>query len=98
MKTIKAPSVEKLKKYFKISSVQAHTIRNIAKEGHWHLALRMANDRIGGHGVESLYPEAPHISYVNMGDTYSTTILYNEKSGLMWIGTWGDWVEKNLKF
>ena len=60
--------------------------------------LQDANEIIGGHGVEHL-PTRPAVTYVNMGDPYSTTILavYSGRvSG--WfsirIGAWGDGVER----
>jgi hypothetical protein len=33
--------------------------------------------------------------YVNMGDTYNATILYNVKSQNFYVTTWGDFVERN---
>jgi hypothetical protein len=34
------------------------------------------------------------LSYVNMGDTYDTTLLYDHKTGRFSVGSWGDIVEK----
>jgi hypothetical protein len=47
---------------------------------------------IGGFGAESLHPEHPDIWYVNMGDSYNTTVLLHQ--GYLYISTWGDVMEK----
>lgn len=49
------------------------------------------------HGVESLYPEFPSFYYVNLGDTYDSTLLYNGSTGNLYVGAWGDFVEKNSR-
>ena len=51
---------------------------------------------IGGNGIETI-PEgsnqnSPELAYVNMGDTYSTTIIFH--SGNFHVGNWGDIVER----
>ena len=33
-------------------------------------------------------------SYVNMGDTYVATILYDIEKGEFFVTSWGDWVEE----
>lgn len=57
--------------------------------------LEAINELIGGYGVEAVFddidPDSPAMSYVNMGDTYRTTILYDD-SGYH-ISTMGDWIE-----
>jgi len=64
--------------------------------------VRMAalNEVIGGYGVEGIEKPDSHgcgryedfIDYINTGDTYSATILYD--GGRYWIGCWGDVVER----
>lgn len=59
--------------------------------------LSMLNELLGGFGVESVQnpnnPAAALVSYVNMGDTYAATILYDHDE-LEWIVTTiGDWQE-----
>lgn len=56
-------------------------------------ALKIADEVIGGFGVESLYPDSPHIWYVNMGDPYRTTIIWNEDTDVIYIGNWGNYEE-----
>jgi hypothetical protein len=54
--------------------------------------MQYVNNVIKGSGVDSLYPDLPDIWYVNMGDTYATTVIL--KDDKLYIGTWGDVVEK----
>ena len=62
------------------------------------------NDLIGGNGVELIgtAEDDQHgfygLEYVNMGDTYRPTILYNHKTGNWTCGDWGSIVERNMKF
>jgi len=39
---------------------------------------------------------SPSYSYVNTGDTYTRTLLYNHKTGRYLISSWGDIVEQTL--
>lgn len=55
------------------------------------LQLKLLNYLIEGHGIE--YDEESQISYINMGDMYNTTILFNEDSEEYTIGTMGDYIE-----
>lgn len=54
------------------------------------------SDIIGGFGVEHIPAgrgsKSPSITYVNMGDTYDTTLLY--VNGKFRIGDWGSIVER----
>jgi hypothetical protein len=65
-------------------------------------ALDLADSLLGGFGVEAIRPEGEHVDnfyynvrllYVNQGDAYATTIVYDTKYGKFGITTWGDWVE-----
>lgn len=65
--------------------------------------LDMANDLLDGHGVEAIRGDY-HVDnyyhdivglYVNMGDTYNLTLLYDTDRGKFYVTTMGDWVEKN---
>lgn len=57
--------------------------------------LKDINKIMNAFGVESLYPDIPDCEYVNVGDTYNTTILYFKNE--LRIGCWGDIVEKYIK-
>lgn len=66
--------------------------------------LQKINDMVGGYGVESIegdgdsrYWMGTVALYINMGDTYNTTLLYNTDLDKYTITTWGDWVERNQK-
>jgi hypothetical protein len=51
-----------------------------------------------GCGVEAIFREGeciePILSYVNMGDTYVATIVYNHNSKMFHVSSWGECVEK----
>jgi len=62
-----------------------------------------------GYGVESISAQIvyiddfgciadgykPALLYVNMGDTYDLTALYDTREDLLRCGSWGNWVETN---
>ncbi len=60
-----------------------------------HKVLQHVSDAIGGHGVESIYQgdDKPSCLYVNMGDTYSRTVIFDEHRQSYIIRSWGDWLE-----
>jgi len=63
--------------------------------------LEEVNKLIDGHGVEALRDENAQDSYygdtiatyVNMGDTYETTLLYDVREHTFHVTSWGDWYE-----
>ena len=64
--------------------------------------LARANEIMGGFGVESIECANCQVDrfyygivllYVNKGDTYSTTLLYDTDEENFSIGSWGDWFE-----
>jgi len=64
--------------------------------GH-ELRFAAIDELLGGFGVEVVgdvnnYPPRIDLEYVNMGDTYTGTVLYD---GRWEVGSWGDWVERN---
>lgn len=67
------------------------------RSGHWsHLIVWLMgklSDVGEFHGAESLYPEQPNIYYLNAGDTYATTLLYDHDEMEFSIGCWGDLME-----
>jgi hypothetical protein len=63
------------------------------------VVLDAIDNVLGAHGVEALGPnrygtEAPPYEYINMGDTYATTLIYKRSSDRLSIGSWGDIVER----
>ena len=60
------------------------------------------NDALRAHGIESIegtwhdrYYQNIVALYVNMGDTYNGTILYDTTKNRFYATSWGDWVERN---
>ena len=53
------------------------------------------NEIVEGHGLETIYKDGePTFEYINMGDTYSTTIMRNIQTGRVFVACWGDIVER----
>lgn len=76
----------------------AHGVRAINE------ALEAANDFLDGSGVEALFGrdgqvvtdpwDSVHLlEYVNVGDTYITTLLYDVQRRTFYLGDWGSFVE-----
>jgi len=81
--------------YHKIPGVTAWFHRFNYPPKTYQCKLEAINILIGGHGVEG-FPDpddmtASGLEYVNMGDTYTTTVVYWK--GRFMITTWGDVVE-----
>jgi hypothetical protein len=63
--------------------------------------LDKCSDLIGGYGVEAIngrycdgFYQTVQLLYVNMGDTYDTTLCFDTEREKLFVGCWGDWVEK----
>jgi len=58
--------------------------------------MQLANNRLMGHGVETInggeHREAVAY-YVNMGDPYVSTVIYDIPANKFYVTTYGDWVE-----
>lgn len=59
------------------------------------VALHAIGELIGGFGIEAL---GDKYEYVNMGDTYATTLIYSSDQDRLFIGSWGDFVESEGGF
>lgn len=63
--------------------------------------LLIANKVLNGHGVEYIrskqdtFATSQGIEYVNTGDTYDTTLIYDCRSKVFHLTSWGDIVERN---
>lgn len=58
--------------------------------------MERANDVLDGNGVERLRSINGRAKayYVNMGDTYGTTLIFQQQPTERFIvGSWGDWLE-----
>ena len=64
------------------------------------VALHVIDKLLGGFGVEAVGGDmevssySPDMAYVNTGDTYSPTVVYDYGSGRFSLTSWGDWVER----
>lgn len=56
----------------------------------YELVLQVASWALGGFGVEPI----GRAFYVNMGETYAGTLLYND-SGAFSLTSWGDYMERH---
>lgn len=81
----------------KEAQAAAREIRAAVDEGKRRKAARIANDFIGGYGVESLRTRKGWYYYANMGDTYVGTVIvseeYQERRKGAIILDWGTLVE-----
>jgi hypothetical protein len=84
-----------------ISKEQASALKGMMDDGKSvSTILREADRVLNGHGVEYIdsredtMRSRDGISYVNMGDTYDTTLLFDYKTGRFSVGSWGDVVER----
>jgi len=64
--------------------------------------LETLNKLIGGCGVEAMHVDGVWIDhyygdiaalYVNMGDTYVTTFVFDTEKGILYCCDWGTWYE-----
>lgn len=67
-------------------------------------ALDLANFHLGGHGVESIKDDGwePHyldigLLYVNMGDPYKPTLMFDTRTVRFLVGNWGDYIERHAR-
>lgn len=100
------PSVKTLQDFLMVSANDARQIKramNESRGGRAEDVLSLANRLMDAHGVEAINGEY-HVDnywfdtvalYVNTGDTYNPTLLYETETGRFLATSWGDWVEKN---
>jgi len=80
----------------------AAVLANAKSDADVQTALRYAAELLDGFGVESInaenswdnfFGEAVAL-YVNTGDTFNTTVLYDTQESMFYLTSWGVWVEK----
>jgi hypothetical protein len=66
--------------------------------------MEAINEILGGYGVEQItdnqwseYWCDGGLLYVNMGDAYTCTVIYDTRKDRWIVGSWGDVVERNEK-
>lgn len=88
---------EELIATFKVDEQTADAILQLLQEGiaQPEAVLEQINTLVGAFGVEGGHGEYSDKDYLylNMGDTYSTTIIHDSELGF-YIGSWGDWVHE----
>ena len=73
---------------------------NELDSGHLELVGKMEeiNAIMGGHGIEGINKQVGDhtldLMYVNMGESYDTTVIYDFDEGMARIGDWGSYVEE----
>jgi len=61
-----------------------------------HDILDLFNELVKGFGVESIELDGETIGYyVNRGDSYDETIIWDESNGEFIISSWGDFLEES---
>jgi hypothetical protein len=95
------PSIKRMQDMLRISKDQASALKAMMDGGKKvSIILREADRVLNGNGVEYIdsredtMRSQDGLSYVNMGDTYDTTLLYDHKTGRFSVGSWGDVVER----
>ena len=102
---MRLPSVKTIENSIADCREDAKEIRKLM-ETYWHRPRKLlskVNNFLGACGVEYLEPEnySQHedngVYYVNMGDTYISTLCYDAKYDRIFISCWGDIVERYPK-
>lgn len=55
------------------------------------------NEALGGYGVEAIFRDGaswPDVEYINLGDTYTPTLVYLASTRKWRVACWGDIVEQ----
>lgn len=63
--------------------------------------LTMLNFAIDGFGVEAILDDSgihPVLSYVNLGETYATTLCFEHETSDYLLLSWGEWHEQNIPY
>jgi hypothetical protein len=92
------PSVKRMVDFLGISKSDAEMLKTKMNEGAPVGSILKAADQIlDGNGVEAIPGVGGGLSYVNMGDTYDTTLIYDHGKGRFLVTSWGDIVERDHK-
>lgn len=91
-----ANDIDKLREFLRVVAPQ---VRLTWREDGVALALGAINDLLDMNGVESLGPvdmyEGPPFMYLNAGDPYRATMIYDRDRDLLFVGNWGDIAEQH---
>jgi len=79
-----------------------HSLRDLARVDAAEARLARVSIATGGHGVEAIWIEEadrsdprglPDALYVNRGNPYAPTLLYDVRRAAFVETAWGDWLE-----
>ena len=92
----KGPSIMGMIMRLKLTKEQATELKGMMDRGLVFATLDRANELLDGHGREYLYPVGNYegVEYINKGDTYATTLMFDFAKDGFAIGSWGDLVER----
>ena len=86
-----------------LSELMKKALKDVDNDDAIDEVLETANTALDGHGVEAIQAEDGYkvddywrdtiLLYVNLGETYETTICYDTEADEFFIGSWGDFVE-----
>ena len=97
---IPGPSLKMLDARLNLGGEEGKSLKHFMQTGQRQAALDYANELLNGDGVEYIASEQDTmrsragLEFVNMGDTYDTTLIYDFSTGRFYVGAWGDWVER----
>ena len=88
------PTVKTMASHFgKDKAVQLRkAFKGYVDNGYRVVGLKEALDILDGYGIEYIQHKDMNIAYVNMGDSYATTIL--RVNGKIRVGDWGSIIER----
>ena len=90
---IAGPAVKTLVDGLRISKADAQKLKDMMDTGAPRI-LQTADKMMNGNGVERISGMGGGLMYVNMGDTYDTTLIYDYKTNRFVVSSWGDIVER----
>ena len=87
------PSVARMVKFLGLSKAQATELKNLMNAGFVTRTLARADTMLNGCGREELPSPSGRVIYINRGDTYDTTLMFDWAKDKFIVGSWGDLVE-----
>jgi hypothetical protein len=89
------PSIKRMMDFLNMSKADAQMLKAKMDAGDTVRSILSAADRIiGGYGVDSIPGVGGALSYVDMGDAYHDTLIFDRKTNRFVVSSWGDIVER----
>jgi hypothetical protein len=89
----KGPSVARMVKFLGVTKAQATELKNLMNAGLVTRTLARADIMLDGYGRDELPSPSGRVIYVDMGDTYNMTLMFDWSKDKFIVGSWGDLVE-----